>query len=193
MPSSANLFKDTNHPFRWFLAPYVYLYVLSVGDMAAYKAAKPSLKAWVELRQRAPWVILYDLPISATAEQNSESAALLAVHTKIYDKLSSDFYGEKPGDRSVSIRRSAAAAEKTGVAENAETAETAAELAEIAALLAQLREGVLSSFAARAILYSTEIKSIDAANHRRCQRGKQRRCRCDHRRSSCKPKHKQCK
>jgi len=167
MPSSANLFKDTNHPFRWFLAPYVYVYVLSVSDMAAYKAAKPALKAWVEVRQRAPWVILYALPISATVEQNSKSAAVLAAHTKIYDKLSSDFHAEKVGDRCVLMHTRVAAAASEGVGTGAgavEVAETAIESAEITALVAQLRDGVLTSFAARATLYSTEIKSIDAAN-----------------------------
>lgn len=49
LPSNANLFKDTDHPFRWFLAPYVHLYVTSVGSIEEYKnTTKQTLKQWVE-------------------------------------------------------------------------------------------------------------------------------------------------
>lgn len=46
LPSSANLFKDTDHAFRWFLAAYVNIYILRAESMDAYKQCKPSLKKW---------------------------------------------------------------------------------------------------------------------------------------------------
>jgi len=41
-------FKDTNHPYRWFLAPYVNLYVISPDTLDAYKSLKQVIKSWVE-------------------------------------------------------------------------------------------------------------------------------------------------
>jgi hypothetical protein len=48
LPSSASLFKDTDHPFRWFLAPYVNLYLISVETLDAYRSIKPKIKLWVD-------------------------------------------------------------------------------------------------------------------------------------------------
>lgn len=48
MPSTASLFKDTDHPFRWFLAPYGNIYFVNVDTLEAYKDAKPAIKKWVE-------------------------------------------------------------------------------------------------------------------------------------------------
>jgi hypothetical protein len=48
MPSTASLFKDTDHPFRWFLAPYGNIYFVSADTLEAYKDAKPAIKKWVE-------------------------------------------------------------------------------------------------------------------------------------------------
>lgn len=44
-----SLFKDTNHAFRWFLAPYVHLYILGSESLDAYKVQKPIVKNWVNL------------------------------------------------------------------------------------------------------------------------------------------------
>ncbi len=49
LPSSANLFKDTDHAFRWFLAPYINLYLLSAETIDAYKNSKMNIKKWVDL------------------------------------------------------------------------------------------------------------------------------------------------
>ncbi len=46
--SSANLFKDTDHAFRWFLAPYVNLYLLQAESLDIYKNAKAGIKKWAE-------------------------------------------------------------------------------------------------------------------------------------------------
>lgn len=48
LPSSANLFKETDHAYRWFLAPYVQLYLLGAESLDSYRAVKPSLKKWVD-------------------------------------------------------------------------------------------------------------------------------------------------
>ena len=48
MPSTASLFKDTDHPFRWFLAPYGNIYFISADTLEAYKDARPAIKKWVE-------------------------------------------------------------------------------------------------------------------------------------------------
>ena len=48
MPSTSNLFKDTNHPFRWFLAPYAYLYVVQAASLDDYKAISGTVKQWVD-------------------------------------------------------------------------------------------------------------------------------------------------
>jgi hypothetical protein len=48
LPSDASLFKDTDHPFRWFLSQYVCLYLFVAETLDAYKVAKPQVKKWVE-------------------------------------------------------------------------------------------------------------------------------------------------
>ncbi len=46
MPSSSNLFKDSEHPFRWFLAPYVNIYFLIAENIDAYRNQKAEIKKW---------------------------------------------------------------------------------------------------------------------------------------------------
>ena len=48
MASTATLFKDSDHPFRWFLAPYVHLYIVSAENLDAYKSIRSGIKAWVD-------------------------------------------------------------------------------------------------------------------------------------------------
>jgi hypothetical protein len=48
MPSSSSLFKDTNHPFRWFLAPYSHIYFIKAETIDLYKSLKPALRQWVD-------------------------------------------------------------------------------------------------------------------------------------------------
>lgn len=50
LPSSSSLFKDTDHSFRWFLSPYVYVYILVAESMDSYKVLKPNLKKWIDAR-----------------------------------------------------------------------------------------------------------------------------------------------
>ena len=48
LSSTANLFVDTNHKFRWFLAPYVHVYVISAETLDSYRHCKPSIRQWVD-------------------------------------------------------------------------------------------------------------------------------------------------
>lgn len=48
LPASAKLFNETMHPYRRFLGPYVHMYLLRAESMDAYKAAKSTMKKWVE-------------------------------------------------------------------------------------------------------------------------------------------------
>lgn len=92
MPSNATIFKDVDHPFRWFLAPYIQIYVVSCENTDAYKALKVKLRQWVESRmgtKRTSWLILY-LP---------NGTQPLELYQKIYSKLASDFYQDRSGDR----------------------------------------------------------------------------------------------
>ena len=43
LSSTANLFVDTDHKFRWFLAPYVHVYVVSAETLDSYRHCKPGL------------------------------------------------------------------------------------------------------------------------------------------------------
>ena len=93
LPISATLFKDTDHPFRWFLAPYIYIYIFVCETLDAYKTEKAKLKPWVDSHtglKRSSWLLLY-VPMGSQAVE---------VYHKIFNRLSSDFYNEKSGDRS---------------------------------------------------------------------------------------------
>jgi hypothetical protein len=46
--SDANLFKDTDHSFRWFLAAYVGIYLLAAESLDSYKLARSGIKKWIE-------------------------------------------------------------------------------------------------------------------------------------------------
>jgi hypothetical protein len=92
IPSGANLFKDTDHPFRWFLAPYVNIYIFVCDTMESYKGRKAKLKQWIDALsgpKRSSWLVVY-LPMG---KQSHDS------YQKIYSKLSSEIYFDKVGDR----------------------------------------------------------------------------------------------
>lgn len=92
IPTSASLFKDTDHPFRWFLAPYVNIYIFVCDSTDVYKSRKNKLRQWIDSlsgHKRSSWIVIY-LPMGT---QTTE------VYQKIYNKLSSEFYFDKVGDR----------------------------------------------------------------------------------------------
>jgi hypothetical protein len=92
IPSGANLFKDTDHPFRWFLAPYVNLYIFVCDTVESFKNRKNKLKQWIDALsgpKRSSWQVVY-LPMG---NQSHET------YQKIYTKLSNEVYFDKVGDR----------------------------------------------------------------------------------------------
>lgn len=96
LPISASLFKDTDHPFRWFLAPYIYLHIVVCESLDAYKTTKSNMRKWVEAHsglKRASWLLLY-------VPQGSQPPD---VYQKIYAKISTEFCQDKTGDRSCMI------------------------------------------------------------------------------------------
>lgn len=48
LPSDASLFKDTDHPYRWFLSQYVNLYIVVAETLDTYKTVRPNVKKWVD-------------------------------------------------------------------------------------------------------------------------------------------------
>lgn len=146
MPSSASLFKDVDHPFRWFLAPYVYINILVCESMDSYKTNKSLLKRWIEglnLVSRR-WIILY-LPMGS---QTMDS------YQKIYTKLSSDFYQDKSGDRTciLYVNGFQGKSGTTSIAPPNLYTE----------LVNKIRDGVIGSFQQRCVQYDTEIRRLDA-------------------------------
>ena len=92
IPSAANLFKDTDHPFRWFLAPYVNIYLFVCDSPENFKSRKNKLKQWMDGLtgpKRSSWLVVY-LPMG---NQTND------VYHKIFMKLSNEIYYDKIGDR----------------------------------------------------------------------------------------------
>ena len=83
LSSNAGLFKDSDHPFRWFLAPYIHIHIVVSETLENYKSQKSAIRRWVtniRQTQRSSWLLLF-VP---TAKQSIE------VHQKIFTALSSD-------------------------------------------------------------------------------------------------------
>lgn len=150
MPSSANLFKDTDHPFRWFLAPYVELYIIRVETLDAYKIAKPNIKAWVDARtnnmKRSSWLLLY-VPIG--------TPAFLDTYNKVYARISNDFYLEKGGDRSVFL----VLAKEYKIQSREVPPQHSASFVDF---ISRMRKCLVASFQQRTVLYDADIRRLDS-------------------------------
>ena len=88
LPSTSSLFKDSDHPYRWFLAPYIHLYIVVAETMESYKSQRSTIKQWVsniKQAQRSAWLLLF-VP---TAKQSIDA------YQKIYSTISSEFYKTK--------------------------------------------------------------------------------------------------
>jgi len=181
LPATASLFKDTDHPFRWFLAPYVNMYLISgVESLEAYRAIKPKLKSWVDSFngvRRESWVLVY-IP-------RGNPTITYDYYQKVYARLCADFYAERPGDRCVFVVHKQfecgkgtasssgglmASLYNTGGSISGQSAQAnhALQAAQsnqarvcISELMAKLRDGVIASFEYRCILYDTEIRKLD--------------------------------
>ena len=154
MPSTANLFKDTDHPFRWFLAPYVELYLVRAETLDNYKSIKPSIKAWVDARtsastssmKKSSWLLLY-------VPQGTPSA--LDSYNKVYARLSSDFYTEKAGDRSVFLLLG-----QEYVARCLDLPPQHA--SSFSDFISRIKKYIVASFQQRTTLYDADIRRLDS-------------------------------
>ena len=64
LPSNSSLFNNADHPFRWFLAPYVHIYIVVSETLENYKSQKPTIKKWIASikqtqSQRSSWLLLF--------------------------------------------------------------------------------------------------------------------------------------
>lgn len=146
LPSSTALFRDTDHPFKWFLGPYVHVYFVSSESSENYKLVKPYIRQWLESHtglKRTSWLIVY-APINKAVSYD--------VCLKIYNKLSSDFYIEKSGDRSVMINTGLANTQHNKHGSNNSFDD----------FLTRIRDGVVSSFQQRCTLYDVDIRRLDS-------------------------------
>jgi hypothetical protein len=152
LPSTANLFKDTDHPFRWFLAPYVSVHIIVCESLDNYKTCKQKLKLWVDSysAKRASWLLLY-LPMGS---QSVES------YQKIYARISSDFYQDRAGDRSCLLflqgfqgrgtpSSSGLASTVSFTSTNTSTGSNSAVMNSFPDLIKKIRDGVVASFQQR--------------------------------------------
>ena len=161
MPSNAGLFKDTDHPFRWFLAPYVDLYLVRAENLDVYKTIKPAIKAWVDARtagssstatstansmKKSSWLLLY-VPAGVPSS--------LDAYTKVYARLSNDFYLEKAGDHSLFLllRQEYQAQSLSPPAQHASC---------FAELIARIKKYLVASFQQRTTLYDADIRRLDS-------------------------------
>lgn len=161
LPASANLFKDTDHAFRWFLAPYVNFYLLHAESLDQYRNAKASIKKWVDQyngTKKSPWLVIY-IPAGVHT---------LADYNKIYAKLCGDFYSDRTGDRSVMLipppvvdERVTSFGIKTGNSAQTLTLLQASNNS-IMDLLSKMREGIVVSFQHRSAMYDADIRRLDS-------------------------------
>ena len=152
MPSTAKLFVDTDHPYRWFLAPYVELYVVRAENLDTYKTAKPAIRAWVDARnnsssiKKLSWLILY-LPAA--------SPASLEAYNKVYARLSADFYVDKVGDRSTCVLLA-----QEYMSQSLEV--PAQHVISLAEFVSRLKKCIIASFQLRTALYDADIRRLDS-------------------------------
>jgi len=154
MPPTANLFKDTDHPFRWFLAPYAEIYLIRAESLDIYKSMKPAIKAWVDARissssssmKKNSWLLLF-VPTGTPSSLDS--------YNKVYSRLSSDFYAEKAGDRSIFLLLSQ---EYTALSLEVPAQHNTS----VVDFLARLKKCIATSFHNRTTLYDADIRRLDS-------------------------------
>lgn len=124
IPSGANLFKDTDHPFRWFLAPYVNIYLFVCDSADSYKSHKTKLKQWIDTLsgpKRSSWLVVY-LPMGNQVHET---------YQKIFTKLSNEIYFDKAGDRTAAVYCNASHSSRK---------------AHVAEVVKNIKEGIITSF-----------------------------------------------
>ena len=148
MEAGHSLFKDIDHPFRWFLAPYVNLFLVGIQSLDSFKTLRSTLRTWVDSHSginRSSWLIVY-VPLGTQS---------LDTYNKIYSKIASEFCIEKAGDRSVMVLTSSVTAAISPTFPSVGTAS-------FDELIGKLSEGIVSSFQQRTLKYDTDIRRLDA-------------------------------
>ncbi len=148
MEASHSLFKDIDHPFRWFLAPYVNLFLVGIQSLDAIKTLRSTLRTWVDSHSgvnRSSWLIVY-IPLGTQS---------MDTYSKIYAKIASEFCIEKAGDRSVMVFTNSVASAISPASANA----CATSFDE---LFGKLSEGIVSSFHQRTVKYDSDIRRLDS-------------------------------
>lgn len=175
MPSTASLFKDTDHPFRWFLAPYTNVYFVQVNSMESYKDSKAVIKKWIDATvgsKRSSWLLVY-APLSMSGSISVDST----VCSKVFAKICSDFYVEKVGDRSVnfmSISLSATPSPLSSPSRKSSNTDSNSQYNLLVGKLdrhiekvyeeffSKIKEGVVYSFYQRCGQYDSDIRRLDS-------------------------------
>lgn len=159
LPSTANQFKDSDHPFRWFLAPYVNIYVLCAESMSIYKDKKAEVKKWIDTenasKSKSNWLILY-IPLGSCSQD---------VYNKVYLRLCSDFCAEKPGDRTVMFLTTIETVpERTSSFSSRSRLPSVLQHSSHAVheFLDRVKQGLVQSFLQRNALYEAEVRRLDS-------------------------------
>ena len=147
---SPELFRDSDHPFRWFMAPFCSVCFVSTLNLETYKQeCRPAIRNWIETsfapHKRAPtqWLIAF---VTVGTESPKD------VQDKVYNKVAADVGTEKSihlylhtgGDQIV-----------TNMAKQKRTLE---------ALFSQMRKCLQNSFYQRVSLYEAEIQRLNSSN-----------------------------
>ena len=124
-------------PQNWYRNPFAQLYILKCEDLSSYRRrAGPALKTWVaERRDSRNWLIVY-VPMYSKGKGGK-------VHKKIFDRICTEFYNNREGDRSIRIE----------VAKDSTTAQWDR-------LAGMVKGAVERTFFARAAQYDAEISKL---------------------------------
>ncbi len=122
----------------------------------------PNPTAYLTLRfvARSPWLILY-VP---------QGAFSIEVYSKIYSRLSSDFYADRAGDRSAMLILMPETGASTAFGLQStfiKSAYTSSALLQMGATsvseaLSKIRDGVIAAFQHRCGLYDADIRRLDS-------------------------------
>ena len=155
LPGTSSLFKDSDHPYRYFLAPYIHLYIVVAETMESYKSQRSTIKQWVsniKQAQRSAWLLLF-VP---TAKQPID------VYQKIYSTISSEFYKERAGDRTCMLNLSTLSSTAVeGVSSIARRAAFSNDGNNLRDLCLKMSDSIVQSFKLRCVMYDTEIRRLD--------------------------------
>ena len=147
---SPELFRDSDHPFRWFIAPFCSICFVSALNLETYKQeCRPAIRRWIETsfapHKRVPtqWLIAF-VTVGTGSPRD--------VQDTVYDKIAADVGNGK------SIHLYLHAGDDQMEANMARQKRT------FEALFSQLRVCLQNSFYQRVSLYEAEIQRLNSSN-----------------------------